>query len=107
MLGDLMASVQPVEVKIFGNDRRKLEEYSRQVAEIVNKVKGTADVFDGIIITGPYVNVEPDAANVARFGLSPANLQYQVKTSLEGNIIGSVNEKEQFTNVRMIYPGPA
>jgi len=105
MLGDLMASVQPVEVKIFGTDRRKLEEYSGQVAEIVNQVDGAADVFDGIIITGPYVNVEPQAANVARFGLSPANLQFQVQTSLEGNIIGTINEKEQFTNVRMIYPG--
>ena len=104
MLGDLMASVQPVEVKIFGTDRRKLEDYSRQVAEIVNQVDGAADVFDGIIITGPYVNVEPDAANVARFGLTPASLQYQVQTSLEGNLIGSINEKEQFTNVRMIYP---
>ena len=105
MLGDLMASVQPVEVKIFGTDRRKLEEYSRHVSEIVSDVKGTADVFDGIIMTGPYVSVEPDATNLARFGMTPADLQYQVKTSLEGNIIGSINEKEQFTPIRMIFPG--
>jgi multidrug efflux pump subunit AcrB len=105
MLGDLMASVQPVEVKIFSNDRRKLEEYSKSVAEIVNNVEGTADVFDGIIITGPYIHLLPDASRLARFGLTPANLQYQVQTLLEGNIVGSVNEKEQFTNVRMIYPG--
>jgi CzcA family heavy metal efflux pump len=104
MLGDLMASVQPVEVKIFGTDRKKLEEYSRQVSEIVDQVDGAADVFDGIIITGPYVNVEPEAANVARFGLTPASLQFQVQTSLEGRIIGTINEKEQFTSVRMIYP---
>lgn len=105
MLGDLMASVQPVEVKIFGTDRKKLEEYARQVADIVSHVEGTADVFDGIIITGPYVSVEPDATKLARFGLTPANFQYQVQTMLEGNIIGSINEKEQFTTVRMIYPG--
>jgi CzcA family heavy metal efflux pump len=105
MLGDLMASVQPVEVKIFSNDRNKLEEYSQQVAEIVDHVEGTADVFDGIIITGPYVSMEPDATKLARFGITPANLQYQAQTLLEGNIIGSIYEKEQFTNVRMIYPG--
>ncbi len=104
MLGDLMASVQPVEVKIFGTDRKQLEEFSRHVSEIVSGVDGTADVFDGIIITGPYVSVEPDATNLARFGMTPADLQYQVKTSIEGNIIGSINEKEQFTPVRMIYP---
>jgi CzcA family heavy metal efflux pump len=105
MLGDLMASVQPVEVKIFGNDRRMLEEYSKKVAEIVSSVEGTADVFDGIIITGPYLHLVPDAVKLARFGLSPANLQYQAQTLLEGNIAGSVNEKEQFVNVRLIYPG--
>jgi Cu/Ag efflux pump CusA len=105
MLGDLMASVQPIEVKIFGNDRKKLEEYSKQVAEIVNNVPGTADVFDGIIITGPYVMMAPEPNRLALFGLTPASLQFQAQTMLEGNIIGSVNEKEQFTNVRMIYPG--
>jgi CzcA family heavy metal efflux pump len=105
MLGDLMASVQPIEVKVFGNDRKKLEEYSRQVAEIVSNVPGTADVFDGIIITGPYVMMVPDAPRLALFGLTPANLQYQAQTMLEGNVVGSVNEKEQFTNVRLIYPG--
>lgn len=105
MLGDLMASVQPIEVKIFGTNRKKLEEYSQTVAEIVNNVDGTADVFDGIIMTGPYIHMVPDASKLARFGMTPANLQYQVQTLLEGNIVGSVNEKEQFTNVRMIYPG--
>ncbi len=105
MLGDLMASVQPIEVKIFGTDRKKLEEFSKQVAEIVSHVKGAADVFDGIIVAGPYINLEPDAAKLARFGLTPANLQYQAQTLLEGNIVGSINEKEQFTNVRLIYPG--
>jgi Cu/Ag efflux pump CusA len=99
-----MASVQPVEVKIFGTDRKKLEEFSQQVAEIVTHVEGTADVFDGIIMTGPYIHLEPDAEKLARFGLTPANVQFQVQTLLEGNIVGSINEKEQFTNVRMIYP---
>ena len=105
MLGDLMASVQPVEVKIFGTDRKKLEEFSKQVAAIVSNVEGTADVFDGIIVAGPYVNMEPDATKLARFGMTPADLQYQAQTLLEGNIVGTINEKEQFTNVRMIYPG--
>jgi Cu/Ag efflux pump CusA len=39
------------------------------------------------------------------FGITPANLQYQLQTSLEGNVEGSVAEKEQFTDIRLIYPG--
>jgi CzcA family heavy metal efflux pump len=105
MLGDLMASVQPIELKVFGNDRRKLEDYSKQIAEIVSNVNGTADVFNGIIITGPYVVIKPDALKLARYGLTPAQLQSQTQAMLEGNIIGTVNEKEQFTNIRLLYPG--
>ena len=46
MLGDLITSAQPVEVKVFGNEMSKLHEYAREVASIINKVPGTADVFD-------------------------------------------------------------
>src|SRR4029077_14754832 len=57
MLGDLMASVQPIEIKVFGNDIEKLKQYSQQVASLVEKVEGTADVFDGIVIAGPSISV--------------------------------------------------
>jgi CzcA family heavy metal efflux pump len=105
MLGDLMTSVQPIEVKIFGDDQTKLHELSTEVAGVVGKVDGTADVFDGIVIAGPSVSIEPDYARLAQFGLTPANLQYQLQTALEGNVVGSVPEKEQLTDIRMVYPG--
>jgi CzcA family heavy metal efflux pump len=104
MLGDLMESVQPIEVKIFGNDRKKLEEIARQTSDIVSGVEGTADVFDGIIIAGPYVSIEPNEVQLAQFGITPSNLQYQLQTSLEGNIAGQVYDKEQFPNLRLIFP---
>ena len=105
MLGDLMSSVQPVEVKVFGNDQQKLNELSRQIAQIVTNVKGTADVFDGIVIAGPSVSIEPDFTKLAQFGITPANLQYQLQTSLKGNVVGNIYEKEQVSNIRLLFPG--
>ncbi len=105
MLGDLMASVQPIEIKIFGNDRQKLEELATQAAGIVEQINGTADVFDGIIKAGPSISVEPDKVSLAQFGITPANFQNQIQTSLEGVVIGSVNELNQYTDIRMSYPG--
>lgn len=105
MLGDLMTSVQPVEVKIFGNDQAKLQQLSRQVADVVSHVAGTADVFDGIVIAGPSINIEPNNVSLAQFGITPANLQYQLQSSLEGNIVGTVYDKDQLSNVRFVYPG--
>ena len=104
MLGDLMTSVQPIEVKIFGNDHTKLHELSKQVAAVVSGVEGTADVFDGIVIAGPSIDIEPNYSALAQFGITPTNLQYQLQSALEGNIVGSVYDREQFSNVRLIYP---
>lgn len=105
MLGDLMSSVQPIEVKIYGDDAKKLHELSKQVAEIVTNVKGTADVFDGIVIAGPSVTIEPDYTKLAQFGITPANLQSQLQNSSEGNIVGNIFENEQVNTIRLLYPG--
>ncbi len=105
MLGDLMSSVQPVEVKIFGDDAKKLQELSKQVADIVTNVKGTADVFDGIVIAGPSVTIQPDYTKLAQFGITPANLQSQLQNSSEGNIVGNIFENEQVNTIRLLYPG--
>lgn len=105
MLGDLMNSVQPVEVKIFGSDATKLQEISRQVATIVSKVNGTADVFNGIVLAGPSVNIQPDNTKLAQFGLTPQSLQTQLQTALEGTVTNTLAEKEQLSNIRMLYPG--
>ena len=103
MLGDLTTSVQPIEVKIFGNDQQTLNQLAQQVAGVVDSVRGTADVFDGITVAGPSVSITPDFATMAQYGITPADLQYQMQTSLEGNVIGQVLEPEQMVNVRMIY----
>ncbi len=105
MLGDLMTSVQPIEIKIFGEDKEKLQALSKQVAGIVEKTDGTADVFDGIVITGPSITVQPDYIKLAQFGITSSNLQSQLQNSLEGNIIGNIFNKEQSFPVRLIYPG--
>lgn len=105
MLGDLMESVQPIEVKLFGNDRNKLEELSRSIAAIVSSVEGVEDVSDGIIEAGPYVNILPDPTKLSQFGITSANLQYQLQTALEGNVVGTIQDREQFTNIRLLYPG--
>ncbi|MFL5743666.1 MAG: efflux RND transporter permease subunit [Niastella sp.] len=105
MLGDLMTSVQPVEIKVFGDNQKTLQQLSKQVAEVVSNVPGTADVFNGVVIAGPSISVQPDYAKLAQFGITPANFQYQLQTSLEGNIAGNLFEKQQYVPIRLVYPG--
>ena len=105
MLGDLMTSVQPIEVKVFGNDQATLQTLSKKIASIIGKVEGTADVFDGIVIAGPSINIEPNYSAMAQYGITASNLQFQMQSSLEGNLVGTVYDKDQLSNLRLIYPG--
>jgi CzcA family heavy metal efflux pump len=104
MLGDLMSSVQPIEIKIFGDNHKKLLELSKVVAESISTVKGTADVFDGIIVAGPVLEILPHESKLKQFGLSTADFQTQIETYLAGNVVGAIPEKEQLTDIRMIFP---
>lgn len=104
MLGDLMSSVQPISIKLFGNDVGQIHTYARQIASVVEKVPGTADVFDGIVIAGPSVLVEPDYTRLSQFQLTPDQFQYQLQTRIGGTVAGSVQEPLQICDVRMIYP---
>lgn len=105
MLGDLMTSVQPIEIKVYGDDQETLKNLSEQIANRVEKIKGTADIFNGITITGPSITILPDYTRLALYGLTSANLQYQLQTALEGNVVGNIFEKEQLFAVRLVYPG--
>jgi multidrug efflux pump subunit AcrB len=44
MLGDLMASVQPIEIKIFGSDHQILNDLAGKVAGEIEKIEGVEDV---------------------------------------------------------------
>jgi CzcA family heavy metal efflux pump len=107
MLGDLMESVQPIEIKIYGDNTQKLQNLSEQVFGIVEKVQGTADVFNGIVISGPSVSIVPNSVALAQYGLTPQALQAQVQLGLQGTAVGSVLGKQQLSTVRMVYPGAA
>ncbi len=103
MLGDLMTSVSPIEVKIFGNDQKELQKIAKNVSGIIGNVKGTADVFNGIVLAGPSITIVPNYRQLAQYGITPADLQFQMQTALEGNVIGNLLENERITPIRLIY----
>jgi CzcA family heavy metal efflux pump len=101
MLGDLISSAQPIEVKIFGNDQDKLKELADQAACIVDSTRGTADVFNGITIAGPEILFKPRNDQLAQFGFTPSDLQFQIDSKIEGTVVGNVLGKNRIMNIRM------
>ncbi len=107
MLGDLMSATQPIEIKVYGDNVGILKDLARKIAYLTAQVPGTADVFNGITIAGPSINIEPDHKKLALLGITPSDFQNQLQTQLAGVIVGNIYEKEQLTSVRMLYPDAA
>lgn len=102
MLGDLMSSVQPIRIKIFGPDIPKLQKLAKEVAKRVQQVDGTADVFDGIITAGPIIQIEPKKNMLAQYGMTLQNFQDQIQMATDGKVVGTILESEKETNIRIL-----
>jgi multidrug efflux pump subunit AcrB len=68
LLGDLIGRPEPIEIKIFGDDRSVLESLAVKTQGILGKIKGVADLKNGIIVEGPTISIIPDEAVLARDG---------------------------------------
>ena len=104
MLGDLMSSVQPIEVKVFGEDVNVLELLSHRIASEIETVEGTADVNDGLIVAGPTLSIIPNVPLLAQMGMTVADFQLQLQTQIEGTVVSTMLDKEQIVDIRLIYP---
>ncbi len=59
----------PVGVKVFGTDLAEMEKLARQIEAVIRTVPGTTSAYAERVIGGYYLNVDPDRAQLARYGL--------------------------------------
>lgn len=88
LLGDLIGSAAPIEIKLFGDDQKRLEALARQAAEILQRVPGIDDVNAGLTVAGPNVAFYPDAAKLAQYGISLPDFQLQLAAYTGGVLLG-------------------
>jgi multidrug efflux pump subunit AcrB len=86
MIGDLTSAPEPIQIKLFSQDPKQLEEWAPKVAESIGKVKGVVDVLDGIdnAISGPAVTFQVDPSVAARAGFTVEEVALDASAILEG-----------------------
>ncbi len=93
----------PIGVKVFGTDLAEIDKLAKQI-EAVPKVPGTSSAYAERGIGGYYLNVDPDRAQLARYGLMVGDVQDVIATALGGETVTTTVEgRERFT-VNMRYP---
>ena len=77
-------------LKIYGNDLRMLEEKGDQVADIMQKVPGIADVKLYRDTGQPNLNFTVDRRQAGRFGINVSDIQDAIETAVGGKAISQV-----------------
>ncbi len=101
LIGDLTAVPEPIEVKIFGDDLGQTQESARRVAQELRQVPGVVDVFDGIRVAGPTMNLVVDSQRAQRFSLTAQDTAATLETALAGRADTNVVFGEKLIGVRV------
>jgi Cu(I)/Ag(I) efflux system membrane protein CusA/SilA len=94
----------PVGVKVLGTDLGEMEKVARQIEAAVRTVPGTASAYAERAIGGYYLNIDPDRAQLARYGLMIGDLQNVVAMALGAEPVTTTVEGRERYTVSIRYP---
>ncbi len=88
LLGDLIGKAQPIEVKIFGDDYKKLQSIANKCHLVMDSIHGIVDIDDGLVPEGPSLIFKPKLDKLALYNITPNNFNTQLKAIIEGVPVG-------------------
>ncbi|HJV70110.1 efflux RND transporter permease subunit [Ideonella sp.] len=94
----------PIGIKVFGKDLAEMERLARQIETVVKAVPGTTSAFAERLTGGSYLSIEPDRAQLARYGLTVGELQEVIGTALGGEMVTTMVEGRERFGVTVRYP---
>src|SRR5262249_15401679 len=98
----------PVEVKLFGPNYAKLRDLAETVGEKLEKDgkgRGIKEVNTNVFAGNPDLMLEVDGTRASRLGLTPDEVERQLRTMYLGQVATQVRESAlRITDVRVRYP---
>ena len=94
----------PIGIKVFGSDLREIEKLGSQLEGLMRQVPGTRSVFAERVTGGYFLDFEPRRDQLARHGLTIADVQTVIMSAVGGeNVTTTIEGRERYpVNVR--YP---
>ena len=94
----------PIGVKVIGTDLVEIDKLARQIEQVLKAVPGTSSAYAERGIGGYYLDVTPDRAALARYGIMVQDVQDVIATALGGQTVTTTVEGRQRFSVNMRYP---
>ncbi len=94
----------PVGVKVLGKDLAEIDKIARQIEAAIRTVPGTSSAYAERAIAGYYLNVDPDRAQLARYGLMVGDVQNVIAMALGAEPVTTTVEGRERYTVSIRYP---
>ncbi len=104
LIGDLTSVPQPIEIKLFGDNRAELDQIAIRVANEIGSIPGIIEVNNGQRVTGDAIMVRVDPGLAAQAGLNPGAVAAQLEGLISGTVGTRVRAGEQLIAVRVRAP---
>ena len=104
LIGDLTAVPQPIEVKLFGDHPKALQDAAKRVGDVIGKIKGVVEVVDGLRVAGDAISIVVNPGAAAQQGLDPAAVSSQLEALIGGVDATQIRFGAQLIGVRVRGP---
>ncbi len=104
LIGDLAGQPAPIDIKLFGEDKEKLQTVAQDLAKKLGEVKGLADLKSGVVEAGPEYTLRVDPARTGRYGLTTTSVADQAEAAMLGTVATKVIQNDRQVPVRVRYP---
>jgi len=92
-----------VGIKIFGDDIKQLEQSAKEIASVVRKIDGAADVYAEQITGASYIDIDIDREAAARYGIDVATIQETIEVGIGEVSAGTTIEGRKRFPIRVRY----
>ncbi|MBS1704034.1 MAG: efflux RND transporter permease subunit [Armatimonadetes bacterium] len=104
LIGDLAGNPDPIEIRVFGENKQDIESLADKLVDKLSNVKGLADVKSGAIESGPQMQFVPNDVEIGRRGMNSDELADQLNASLLGTVATEVVQGDRQIAVRVRLP---
>jgi HAE1 family hydrophobic/amphiphilic exporter-1 len=96
-----MSSASPIEFNLYGRELGRLKRLAVQVKDTISPVEGIRDVEISLEETKPEIKIKIKKEEAARFGLTPYDVSYQVRTFTVGTVVSRIMLEGEERDIRV------
>ena len=103
-LNDLSGEIAPIVIKVYGKELETIQQVAAGIADSLENIEGVVDIYPGFEAGEPELTIRINTEAVARYGLTPQNVNDALYMALWGKEATNIMEGIKLIPVRVRYP---